>query len=226
MSEPQWPDPVGDLRKYLSDGPTDKLAWDKKVIGIQNGLNRRYKTFEIRRVTAFVDVEDDDPTGVFLNYEKIDIDSEDLDSGMFVISPSEATPNDGDTLTATYYYQWFTDDELNTFLTSAAQFALNINAFNQIQLGLQMAATEYAAATAYQKLAARFAQNYHEQYQLYDAPDEKRQTPAQAFMAIAEKKFKLAFELRDDFYNGRKGQASAPITATIRGRVRDVPPNR
>lgn len=226
MSTPQWANPIGDVRVAISDGPTDKLAWDKKVVGPQNGKNRRFKTFEIRRVTKFVDCEDNDSTGVFLNYDRVTIENEDTESGMFEFGAGEAVPNDGDSLRATYYYQWFDDSEISVFLRATANFIGVGDDFTQITSDFQPAAIEFAAGGAYQKLASKFATNYHEMFQLYDAPDEKRFNPVTAFMNIAEKKFKLAFELRDDVYSGRKGKAGAPLTGVVRGRVRDTAPNR
>lgn len=216
-----WDTALSELRMVLSDGPTDKLRYRKMVIGQIDGSNTTFKTFEMRRVSTFVGAVA--PAGVYVNNALVTTEGEDLESGEFTLA---APPNEGDSIVATYYYQWFIDAELTEFLNQSAAFINNTTDFTAIDPSFQPAAKEYAAGLAYQKLAAKFAENLAEVFQLQDAPDQKRFNPVTAYMGIAEKKFKLAFELRDDVYTGRKGQAGAPRSATIRGHVKDVAPNR
>lgn len=217
-----WADPIGDVRKILSDGPTDKLCYRKQVIGQQDGTNLTFKTFEARRVSPFVSATA--PIGVYLDNQTVTVASEDLESGEFTLT--SGAPTDGQALRATYYSQWFTDAEITQFLVSAAEFIGQADNYTSIGEDLRPAAKEYAAGTAYQKLSAKFAQNLAETFQLYDAPDQKRFDPVQAYMKISESKIKLAFKLRDDVYAGRKGQSGAPISGVVQGRVRNVAPNR
>lgn len=213
---------VLDVRKILSDGPTDKLRYRKAIVPeILDGSNKVFKTFEMRRITALMTATA--PLGVYVNGTAVTVDSEDLPSGEFTV---HTAPTEGQHIRATYYVQWFNDDELIQFLTSASEWIGTADDYTQIPQNLRPAAKEYAAAIAYQKLVARFAENLAETYQLYDAPDQKRFDPVSAYMKISEAKMKLAFQLRDDVYKNRQGRALAPISATISGRVRDVPPNR
>lgn len=213
---------ISDVRKILSDGPTDKLRYRKQVIPeLLDGSNKVFKTFEMRRVTTLVGAVA--PLGVYVNGTLATVDSEDLPSGEFTL---HTAPTDGQHLRATYYVQWFNDDELVQFLTSASEWIGTADDYTQIPTNLRPAAKEYTAAISYQKLVARFAENLAETYQLYDAPDSKRFDPIQAYMKISETKMKLAFQLRDDVYKNRQGRALAPISAVISGRVVDVPPNR
>lgn len=217
-----WTTALVDIRTLLSDGPTDKLCWRKQIIGQLDGVNVYFKTFEFRRISAFVTATGT-TVGVFVNNVLAAVTSEDLTSGQFVMT---TPPSNGDNLTATYYVQWFTDAELTQFLVSAAEWIGVADNFINISEGLRPAAKEYACAQAYQKLVSRFSANLSETYQLFDAPDQKRFDPIKAWMDVAEKKMKLAFELRDDFYKDRQGMALAPIFGTNRGRVKDVPPHR
>ncbi len=210
-----------DCRKILSDGPTDKLRYRKKIIGQIDGSNKTFKTFEMRRITALVGAAA--PSGIYLNNALTTVVSEDLISGEFTLS---ATANDGDLIVGTYYVQWFNDDEITQFLSSAAEWILSIDDSTQITPDLRPAAKAYVASEAYSKLSLRFAENLAETYQLHDAPDEKRFNPVTAYSKMAADKLKMAFELRDDVYKDRKGQAKAPRFATISGRTKDVAPKR
>lgn len=217
-----WTTAVTDVRKIMSDGDTDKLRYRKKVIGVVNGTNLVFKTFEDRRLSDFVAPVP--PTGVFDdNGVALPVTSEDLTSGEFTLT---AAPLDGTSVLATYYFQWFTDVELSEFLTDAAEWIGNGSDFTTIGEDLRPAAKEYAAHKGYQKLVSKMSMNLAETYQLYDAPDQKRFDPVAQYMKISKDKYELALKLRDDVYDGRKGQAKAPRSATIAGRVRDVAPNR
>jgi len=217
-----WSTAVSDVRKIISDGPTDKLLYRKKVIGEINGVNVTFKTFEARRISAFVSPTA--PAGVFLNDgTSVTVTTEDMESGEFVVMTA---PVDGTSLVATYYYQWFNDNELTEFLTDASEWIGFGSDYTTIGVDLRPAAKEFAAHKAYQKLVSKMAVNLAETYQLYDAPDGKRFDPVQAYMRISKDKYDLALKLRNDVYDGRKGQAKAPRSAVVRGRVRDVPPVR
>lgn len=217
-----WDTAVSDIRMLLSDGPTDKLMWRKQVLGQLDGTNTKFKTFEFRRVTDFT-VAPTDATGVFVDDALQTVTADDLVSGGFTLS---AAPTNGQTITATYYVQWFTDAELTQFVTSAAEWSGYVDSFTSVPEGLRPASKEYAASQAFQKLSLRFAMNLAETYQLYDAPDQKRFDPVKAYADIAKQKMDLAFRLRDDFYKNRQGQALAPRSGVVRGRVRDVAPKR
>lgn len=216
-----WTTAIADCRMTLSDGDTDKLAYRKKVIGIQDGSNLTFKTFEARRISNLVVAVS--PAGVFLDNAAAAVASEDRESGEFTLSTP--APTDGQSLVATYYYRWFIDTELTEFLKSASNWAGFGDDYTLVPDAFQPAVKEYVAFLGYQKLVAKMSVNLAETYQLYDAPDEKRFDPVAMYMKISKQKFDLAVNLRDDVYS-RKGQAKAPRSATLAGTVRDVPPNR
>lgn len=217
-----WANPIADVRKILSDGPTDKLCYRKPVIGGEaNGVNTVFKTFEARRLSTFVGASA--PLGVYVNGTLAPVTTDDLAIGEFALT---TPPADGDSIRATYYHQWFNDDEITEFLVSAAEFVGFQDNYASITPDLRPAAKEYAAGIGYQKLVAKMAVNLAETFQLYDAPDKERFNPVVEYAKISKAKIDLAFKLRDDVYKGRKGQAGAPRFGMVPGTVRDVPPNR
>ena len=216
-----WLTAVDDLRKILSDGPTDKLRYRKKVIGIQDGTNVTFKTFEFRRVTDLTTATA--PYGVYIDDVPVAVASDDFSvTGEFTLVDP---PTDGQAVRCTYFIQWFLDEELQEFLTSAAQWIGLANDYVNIPVDLQPAAKEYAASQAFQKLVLRWSENMAEVYQLFDAPDERRFDPIKSYMDISKAKFDLALKLRDDAYS-RKGKSLAPRTGVVAGRVQNVAPNR
>lgn len=216
-----WADPVGDLRKLLSDGPTDKLRYRKKVLNPQNGVNVTFKTFEFRRITDFTTATA--PAGVYVDDVLAVVSADDPSgTGEFTLA---TPPTDGQVVRATYNIQWFTDDELIEFLTTAAQWIGVSDDYTEIPSGLQPAAKEFAAHQAYQKLVLRWSENMSDVYQLFDAPDERKFDPIKTYMDISKAKFDLATKMRDDAYT-RKGQALAPRSGIVPGYVQQVAPNR
>lgn len=220
MSVP-WTTALLDVRKILSDGPTDKLAYRKKVLGQADGSNLTFKTFEMRRISTLAGAAGT-PIGVFVNNTLRPITGEDLASGEFYMS---AAANDGDLIVATYYSQWFNDDEITEFLNSASQWISSQTDFTQIADNLQPAAKAFATSEAYRKLSLRFSVSLSETYQLFETPDPKQWNPVAAYSKMAADHLKMAFELRDDVYKDRQGQAKAPLFANISGGVRDPSPN-
>ena len=217
-----WQSAITDVRTLLSDGPTDKLLWMKSVVGVLNGTNTIYKTFESRRISPLVGASGS-PVGVFDNGALVSVTAEDLESGQFTLA---VAPTNGDILVASYYYHWFDDPEIDQFLTTASEWISGTDDYSSTPQGLWPAAKTYAAASGYQKLVSKMSINLAETYQLSDAPDSKRFDPVKVYGDLAKTMFSLAFELRDDVYKNRKGQALAPIARTMSGRVKDVMPNR
>jgi hypothetical protein len=191
-------------------------------MGILNGSNVTFKSFEFRRVTDFTTAVA--PYGVYVDDALVTVSTDDFqDTGEFTLA---VAPTDGQTLRATYFIQWFIDTELQDFLTAAAQWSGFGSDYTSIPDVMHPAAKEFAAHQAYQKLVSRWSENMAEVYQLYDAPDERRFDPIKAYMDISKQKFELAMRLRDDVYKNRQGQALAPRTGVVVGTVTQVAPNR
>lgn len=219
-----WSTALTDLRTKLSDNSTDRLRAFKKVFGDLNGTNKNFKTFEFRRVTDFTDGSS--PLGVYLNNTLIassGFSYDDPDTGYFGLS---AAPVDGDILNATYYVQYFNDDELTGFLRLASNFLAAGDDYSLIPGGLQNGALCYAAAEGYQKLALRFADTMSDTYRLEDLPDVDRNKIVEGFKKSSDESRKQAITFRNDYYENRQGEALAPLFGRNNGRVFDVPPNR
>lgn len=100
---------IESLRKRLSDGPTDKYRHQMPVLPTPDGTHRIFGVPESRLVTGTLQV--------FLDGEEITPDSIDHASGVF----ETPAPDEGQVLVASYYFQWFNDEELEEFLLQAAQ---------------------------------------------------------------------------------------------------------
>lgn len=218
-----WATAVADLRLKLSDTPLDKLRAYKRVFGQIDGTNKIFKTFEYRRITDFTSAAA--PLGVYLNQVRLGsaaIASDDLQTGYFTLVSAPAA---GDVLEATYYVQFFFDENLGDFLRLGAQWLGLGTDYNNVPIGLQPAALQYAAAEAYQKLAMRFAEHLSETYRLEDAPDADRFKLVDEYRRMGEACRVEATTLRDHFYT-RQGQYLSPLFGVNRGNVRDVAPPR
>lgn len=215
-----WTTSLAELRELLSDGPTDKLRSRKRCVGVVDGVNKIFKTFEFRRVSDFT--TGGFPVGVFVSDSNTasTVDTDDLTSGTFIIHTAPALNT---FVEATYYLQYFLDTELQDFLKHSSRWLISSDDYSQVTSGLQPSALKYAASEAYQKLAVKFVERMSDVYRLEDAPDEKKADMVSTFQKLAEYYKKSATEARDEFYT-RQGQALQPLFASNLGAVRDVPP--
>lgn len=227
-----WTTAASDLRTMLSDNSKDKHCYRKKVLGNLDGVNTRFKTLEFRRLQNFKkDTPSTDPDatvpplGVWKNGTLLtvaDIADDYKDTGDFSLVTA---PQNTDTLEASYFAQWFTDDEIIQFLRVACNWLALGDDYSNIEPGLRPAALKYGAAEAYQKLSSRWAQMLSEQYLMADAMEKGRFNPVDAWMRSSELARKEAYKTRDDFY-GRSGQSNIPFAGSIQGRVSNPVPER
>jgi hypothetical protein len=215
------------LRNILFDGPTHKFASRKKVLGDIDGTNVVFKTFEYRRVTNFTTATG--TTGVFLNSLQLtpaQVTSDDTASGTFQIDPSVTPiPTNRDALTASYYYQWFADEELDQFLQNASSWLGQSTNYLTFPDGLNAAALRFAAQEAYEAAAMKYSVRVSEVYQLEDAPTEQILKSVEAMKDMAASFMEKAETMRDDYWK-RQGQYLAPNFGFALGKVRDITPRR
>lgn len=215
------------LRSLLHDGPTDKIAYQKKVIGQIDGTNTIFKTFEIRRVTNFT-VTNTFPLGVYKNgvlVASANVAQDDPASGTFQLT-SAPSQTGRDVIDATYYYQWFLDSDLDGFLQNASTWlGFAGPTYNTVPDGLNAAALRFAGQEAYVALSSQYATRLSSVYKLEDAPNEDILKSVQAFKDMAGSYMKEATKLRDDFYT-RQGQSQAPLFNLALGSVVDPQPRR
>ena len=214
-----WSTAINDLRIVLSDGPTDKLAWRKNVFPAPNGTFSSFKTFEFRRVTDFKNCNA--PLGVFVEGVRAantEFSADDLDSGEFTFATPPAA---GSEIQCTYYTQWFTDEELNVFLTIASDWLGLGSNYQNMPEGLRPSAKKFASAEGYQKMAARFSQTLADTYKVQDQKSPETEPTIQSFWDMAKICREEASKLRDDYYT-RQGQSLAPNNQSIFGKVRTL----
>lgn len=218
-----WLTAIADARMKMNDGPQDKIRAFKRVLGQIDGVNRRFKTFEFRRVTDFSLATGS--LGVYLDQTLLPtsaIASDDLTTGYFtLVNPPAASS----VLEATYFVQYFLDSEIETFLRMTANWLGLAENYLDIPVGLQPAAIQYVSAEGYQKLASRFSEHLSETYRLEDMPDVTRQALIAEWKNAGAQARDQAHKLRDEFYT-RQGQHLAPLFAVNRGYVPNVVPNR
>lgn len=213
-----WTTAVADLRVHLSDGPTDKLSYRKRVIGQINGANLIFKTFEYRRLTNLTTAVA--PAGVYKDGVLVTVSADNLTSGEFTLA---VAPTDGQVLEATYYSQWFEDTDLTVFLTQAANWSSLAGDYTNAPPGLQPALLDYCGHLGYRKLALFWARSISETFMFQDAPQKDRYAVVDSYTRLAADFEKRATQLRNDFY-ARQGQNLQPLFVSIQGNVRDVPP--
>lgn len=219
-----WANPVLDLRQALSDGPTDKLVYRKRVFGECNGVNTSFKTFEFRRITSFSTAAIA-PLGVWISgvlKDSTAIASDFPASGDFILT---AAPLDSDVVEASYYYQWFNDDELSTFLRLASNWLSFGDDFTLVAGGLQSAAINYACYKAYDKLALRWSVMMSDTFLLNDAPVDKMKVIAKQYADAAEN-FREKAEKDAQFYYSRSAQNFQPLWGVAGGNIPDPTPKR
>lgn len=213
-----WPNVLADLRTLLSDAATDKLGYRKTVFGKADGVNRTFKTLEYRRITTLVGATA--PLGVYVNGAIVSVTSDSLATGEFVLA---VAPANTDTIEATYYSQWFIDADLSNFISYAVLWIQSGATADDIPPGLQPSVIKYAAADAYQDLAAKWAINYSNQLRVEDQPGANKRTPMDGWLKMASSYRVEAVSLRDQFYR-RSGKALAPNFVTVTGAVTPVVP--
>jgi len=224
MSWSTQADAIVALRTLIKDNPTDKLCSTKAVIGQPDGTNTIFKTFEYRRVTDFSTTLSF-PLGVYVNNAMVaatGVVQDDTQSGTFQLLTA---PNSRDPVRATYYYQWFTDSELDNFLQNASDWLGLGHQYQNIPDGLNSSALRFAAQEAYEAAAMKYSTRASEVYKLEDAPNEDILKAIDAFKDMADSFMDKARELRDDYYT-RQGQSLAPNFAFSLGSVTDPTPRR
>jgi len=211
-----WLDPELDLRTLLSDGAVDKLCYQKKVFGSINGVNATFKTFENRIVDASLLVYVDDVS--------VSIVSTDFIVGTFNVT---APPPSNSVVRATYYWQYFTDAELATFLIFASSSVGNGIDATTVSSDLIPAAIHYAAGKAYEKLASRAMEPISTEY-LLEEIGQKTSLPVERsrqWKSMSDNMYATAKRLMDEVYTAF-GKREQPAYGTIQGNQLHYSPQR
>jgi len=225
MGYPDTPTAILALRSLIFDGPTDKIASNKDLVGIKDGVNLTFKTFEYRRTLSFT-LNNPFPVGIYQNGTLVsytNIVQDDTASGTFMLSTGAPQPRD--IWVATYYYQWFLDSELDSFLQNASNWLGLGSTYINIPDGLNPALMDYAARESYRMAAMKTSVRLSQTYKMEDAPTEDIRNTISVWTGMAKDFLDSAQEQRKSYYS-RQDQFEAPLFALGVGRVWDPTPRR
>ena len=217
-----WTTSTEELRTFLSDGATERLRYRKRCLGRTNGTNTKFQTLEFRRISDLS--SGSAPIGVYVNDSPVSVSGDDPTVGEFTLA---AAPANGAEVRATYYYHWFEDTEISTFLDHAKEWVSPGSDLTQVDPGLRPAVIHYAASEAYSKLAIRWSESWSQVYKLEDAKPsaEDASNIKKDYVSAAQDMLARAETLRKQFYS-RQDQNEQPIVAFVSGAVRDPVPKR
>ncbi len=196
-----------ELRQMLADTPQHKRATRKKLLGQVDGNNVSFVSYDKRIV--------DGTFQAYVNDGPVSANVTDLVAGEIEFA---AAPDQNSKVTASYYWQWWLDSELITFLNKGAeltgQFNNNIpdKAYLQIEPGLKNAALQFALSVAADSLANYLLTRKHSGEFLLEqdkGTDEGMADVIRAMTDMSSKAYKKAMDLRDDFYK-RQGRRNKP----------------
>ena len=219
-----WATAISDLRTQLSDGPTDRYSSKKRCFGEVNGSNLTFRSFEFRRITNFQAATSGFPLGVYVNGSYIPATGFSADypgTGEFTLT-SDNVPVDGQVVEASYYSQWFIDNELDGFLQTSSNWLTSSNVYANLPQGLWPCALKYACAEAYLKMAVRWRTFLSEMYRVEDEPNKPGQGPADSYVKMSQAFRKEALMARDEYYT-RQGRPLQPLYGSMIGNVRPLP---
>ena len=215
-----WTTALEDLRDLINDDSDDHERWRKRCVGQVDGVNLAFKTWESNRLTDFT--APPAGLGVFVDNTSVTAATDDQELGQFTLS---VAPTAGSIVEASYYYQWFDDDDLNGFLRLSMNWLNLGDDFSKLEQGLRPAALHYAGQQALHKQAQYFAENVSDVFLMQEGPKEESVGIMNHYRQMASDFEKKANQLRDSFYSGA-GSENKPINVSIPGRVRKVVPNR
>lgn len=212
------------LRVLIGDDENSKYSHKKKVYGKINGTNKVFRTFNVKRITDFTKANQF-PVGIYLNNSLIpssQVVKDDVISGEFELS---IAPGVNDVLEASYYYQDFLDDELDGFLKNSSFWLGYDGTIASVPNGLLPALLHYSAHEAFMRMSHLTMRRLSDVYKSEDQINEEERKQSSFYFEMSERFLEMAIELRNSFYSG-KGQENKPSFSIIRGRHRNVEPQR
>lgn len=215
---------VTELRQMLSDTAIHKRSSRKALLGDINGENKKFRTYDKRIIEDSLEVY---VAGAKVSGTVVD----DAVAGEL----SLASPPDKNTqVQASYYWQWWVDDEIKTFLNKGAE-AVSQNstatpdtAYLQIPSGLKNGALNLAAAIALRSLINFLIMRKHSQEFVIEQDvnnDENFGPSIDAMRRLADTYWDTGIAMRDDFYK-RQGQRNVAAFAIKKGKITQYGPTR
>lgn len=210
-----------DLRRFVHDGPSDRLVKEKSTVGTTNGVNKDFMTWDDRLIGPSLRVT--------VDYVVVPVDqvTQEVDDqgvnlvGMFTLATA---PSPTTSVRAQYYYLFFLDAELETALQMAAQELIENDDVTQLPAGLKLTALHFAGHFTYQKQAMRWAQKMSNKFLMIEEPaNNDNMMRPNMFRQIAADLWKTGVELRDGYYM-RHGRRHAPSFAVFKPVIPRVGP--
>lgn len=207
-----------DLRVFVNDGPQDRPFKGKMLLGVVDGTNREFLTFEDRLVPGSLVPS---------------IDYAELPAGQWsevdpVIGHIQlaAAPTAGQSVRARYYCRYFLDGDLDAALQLAGGQMDESADVTLISQGLRAATLSYAASFAFRKQSIRWAERMSDRLLLNDAPvDGQSNGRSNEFANLARDYLRDGLALRTSFYQSN-GRRNIPAFAMLKPRIASIGPRR
>lgn len=222
-----WVDPVGDLRRLLSDTDRDKQAKDKKIFGPVNGQNRTFYTFDDRLTTSGIQSLSNRPLRLFVDgveYPASGINVTDAHRGEFILAMGPSLSGVRE-VRSHYWYQHHTESELNFFLTQAAS-QVSVDSIESVPAGLQLPALYIAGSLSHDRLAARYTERKSAEFMAHEGTRGSMDDIITYHAQTAERMMKQALEMRKAYYDGMLGRGNRPAFRLLKRRTKSWTPNR
>lgn len=131
---------ITELRQLLGDTDKDKRSSRKKLIGNVDGDNKKFRAYDKRIV--------EDTLEIFVNGTIVPFSLDSANSSEIILN---SAPEPNSKIEASYYWQWWNDDELKTFLKMGAESLgvvdeTNLKIWETVPDGLRGSLLYYAAS--------------------------------------------------------------------------------
>lgn len=140
------------LRSLLGDNASDKYEFKADVYPTPNGITTRFFVGQTRLASGTLEVYHN---GVLI--PAVSGSAIDHAKGSFTYDGDNDGPPKG-LVQASFYYQWFTDAELEVFLTEASNMLMFDSPSGDFSVGLRPTLQAWACYNAYMRKAAEFAE--------------------------------------------------------------------
>lgn len=216
-----WGTALTELRTILADTSADNLVKEQQLLGVTNGQNSTFYTFQDRIIASGNQSVCGTPLRVWVN--NVEIPSSGIvvtdqirgEINLLYVMVSGSTSVGSPRLKTSYYFQQNLDDELNLFLTQAANY-VSLADITKTPPGLQQSVLMFAAATAHTRLAQRWQLRKSEQFMLQDEPMRQEAESLIKFHQDQAKACRAdASTLRRDYYEFRQDQGRQAAFGTL-----------
>lgn len=216
-----WTTALTDLRTELQDNADNKYALRKNVFGSPDGTLVEFATIEGRYVPASLVVYAAPPGGGTPSVVTVS-DTTGWEQGIFRL---QAAPQPRQLITASYYWQYFTDTEITNFLKTAAS-RVGITDYTTTPVdGLERVVLNYACAAAYRFLSSQWIRKISEKVLLKDSPVSENDTRSNLFLKQAQDYEKMGNDERIEYYKAQ-GRRYKPSFSTSQGNITPWTPRR